>query len=73
MNASLRDTANPKENPMAPINFDVIENLFRSAYSGGRSVLLEHECYQLLAETGAEAAPDHILIPADAHPTPGDL
>ena len=58
---------------MAPINFDVIENLFRSAYSGGRSVLLEHECYQLLAETGAEAAPDHILIPADAHPTPGDL
>ncbi len=58
---------------MAPINFDVIENLFRSAHGAGRSVLLEHECYQLLADAGAEAAPDHILIPADAHPTPGDL
>lgn len=58
---------------MTPINFDVIENLFRSAHGAGRSALLEHECYQLLADAGAEAAPDHILIPADAHPTPGDL
>ncbi|RLE30646.1 MAG: CoA-binding protein [Acidobacteria bacterium] len=58
---------------MTPINFDVIENLFRSAHGAGRSVLLEHECYQLLEGIGAEAAPDHILIPADAHPTPGDL
>lgn len=58
---------------MAPINFDVIEDLFRAAESDGRSVLLEHECYRLLAETGAEAAPDHILIKAETHPTPGDL
>lgn len=58
---------------MAPVNFKVIEDLFRSARSDGRSVLLEHECYGLLAAIGAEAAPDHILIPGDVHPTPGDL
>ncbi len=58
---------------MTPHNFEVIENLFRAAQADGRTVLLEHECYRLLVETGAEAAPEHILIPAAAHPTPGDL
>lgn len=58
---------------MASMDFEVIEGIFRAAQADQRSALLEHECYRLLAEIGAEAAPDHILIPADAHPTPGDL
>ena len=58
---------------MAPVQFSPIEELFRSAAAEGRSVLLEHECYRLLSATGAEAAPDHILIPSDRQPTPADL
>ncbi len=58
---------------MKSINLEGIEELFQSAQKDGRTALLEHECYRLLEIIGAEAAPDHILIPADARPTPGDL
>lgn len=50
-----------------------IEKLFDRAAAAGRMRLLEHECYELLELTGAEAAPVHRLIPAGEVPTPADL
>ncbi len=55
------------------IDFDRIENLLASAHADGRSHLFEHECYDLLAAIGAEAAPASRLIPAGASPTRADL
>lgn len=54
-------------------SFDSIERLFDRAVASGRRRLLEHECYELLELTGAEAAPVHRLIPAGQAPTPADL
>jgi acyl-CoA synthetase (NDP forming) len=55
------------------IDFPRIEQLFRAAQADGRTRLFEHECYQLLAATGAEAAPKCRFIAADSQPTPADL
>lgn len=53
--------------------YERIETLFDRAASVGRMRLLEHECYELLELTGAEAAPVHRLIPAGEVPTAADL
>jgi acyl-CoA synthetase (NDP forming) len=58
---------------MANIDFRGIDELLRAAHSEGRNRLFEHECYDLLAKTGAEAAPAHRLIPMTASPGPADL
>lgn len=58
---------------MATIDFPRIEQLFREAGEAGRSRLFEHECYQVLAATGAEFAPACRLIEADHRPTQEDL
>jgi len=58
---------------MASIAFDVLDALLAQAQADGRSSLLEHECYRFLAATGAEAAPEHRLIPYGEVPTPRDL
>ncbi len=58
---------------MRPIDFDGIEELLAAAHAEGRSILYEHECYDLLARTGAEAAPASRLVPVGAQPAPADL
>ncbi len=58
---------------MPNIDFDALEALLAEAQANGRSSLLEHECYRFLAATGAEAAPEHRLIPFGEYPTPRDL
>ena len=52
---------------------DKIHQILSAAYSEGRSSLYEHECYDLLEATGAEAAPANRLIPIAKRPTPADL
>ena len=58
---------------MASIDFATIEGLLERVHGGGRSSLLEHECYDLLVAIGAEAAPVHRLIAAGQRPTQHDL
>lgn len=58
---------------MRPIDFDGIEQLLATAHAEGRSSLYEHECYDLLARTGAEAAPANRLVPVGSHPSSADL
>jgi len=55
------------------VDFDTITRIFEKAHADGRSSLYEHEAYDLLAATGAEAAPVHRLIPVDRRPHQGDL
>ncbi len=55
------------------IDFGSIEKLLSDASAEGRSSLYEHECYRLLATTGAEAAPTCRLIPTGGRPTAEDL
>ena len=58
---------------MASIDFARIEQLFRTVSEAGRNRLLEHECYELLDATGAEAVPTSRLVPAGARPSADDL
>ena len=58
---------------MPSIDFDTIEQLFSAAHADGRGGLFEHECYRLLAATGAEAAPVSRLIPIGQRPSVADL
>jgi acyl-CoA synthetase (NDP forming) len=55
------------------MNFATIENILANAHADGRTGLFEHECYALLAESGAEAAPANRLIPPGSLPTTRDL
>lgn len=55
------------------IDAAAIEKLLERAHADRRSGLFEHECYDLLAATGAEAAPTNRLIPVDSAPTRADL
>jgi len=55
------------------VDFDGITRIFETAHAHGRHTLYEHEAYELLAATGAEAAPVHRLIPVDRRPHQGDL
>jgi len=55
------------------VDFDAITRIFEAAAADGRTSLYEHEAYDLLAATGAEAAPVHRLIPMDRRPHQGDL
>jgi hypothetical protein len=48
---------------MAKVDFASIEKILLDAHRQGRLSLYEHECYDLLSSTGAEAAPAHLLIP----------
>ncbi len=58
---------------MAPVDLPSIAEVLARAAAEGRSSLFEHECYELLAHTGAEAAPVSRLIPVSARPHQGDL
>ena len=58
---------------MARVDFRSIEGILLNAHRQGRRSLYEHECYDLLSSTGAEAAPAHLLIPPGARPTRADL
>lgn len=58
---------------MPSIDADRIREILSAAHSEGRSSLFEHECYDLLEATGAEAAPANRLIPIGNRPTPADL
>jgi predicted CoA-binding protein len=50
-----------------------IEELLARVHADSRTSLYEHECYDLLSKTGAEAAPRNRLIPAGSRPTPADI
>ncbi|MEJ2401207.1 MAG: acetate--CoA ligase family protein [Xanthomonadales bacterium] len=50
-----------------------IHAVLAAAHAAGRENLYEHECYEILAATGAEAAPASRLIPVGGHPTAADL
>ena len=50
-----------------------IHAVLAAAHRAGRENLYEHECYDILAAIGAEAAPASCLIPIDAYPTAADL
>ena len=58
---------------MPSIDSNKIHEILSAACSEGRSSLYEHECYDLLEATGAEAAPVNRLIPTGNRPTPADL
>ena len=58
---------------MPSMDSDKIHQILSAAYSEGRSSLFEHECFDLLEATGAEAAPANRLIPIGNRPTPADL
>ncbi len=58
---------------MAVVDFASIEKILLNAHRQGRLGLYEHECYDLLSSTGAEAAPAHRLIAPGSRPTRADL
>jgi len=58
---------------MSSVDFERVQRILERAFRDGRESLFEHECYDLLAATGAEAAPDSRLIPVGSHPTARDL
>ncbi len=58
---------------MTTVDVERIERILAAAHEVGRTSLLEHECYDLLAATGAEAAPVNRLIPIGGRPTVADL
>ena len=58
---------------MAAVDFASIEDILLTAHRQGRLSLYEHECYDLLSSTGAEAAPAHRLIAPGSRPTRADL
>jgi hypothetical protein len=58
---------------MAVVDFASIEGILLNAHRQGRLGLYEHECYDLLSSTGAEAAPAHRLIAPGSRPTRADL
>jgi len=58
---------------MPSIDSDKIHEILSAAHSEGRSSLYEHECYDLLEATGAEAAPANRLILIGERPTSADL
>jgi len=58
---------------MTTVDYDGIDRLLASIHADGRTSLYENECYELLALTGAEAAPHNRLIPIGSRPTPADL
>jgi len=58
---------------LMPIDTDRIHEILTAAHSERRSSLYEHECYDLLEATGAEAAPVNRLIQIGERPTPADL
>ncbi len=58
---------------MADTGQEAIQSILEAAHADGRRNLYEHECYELLAHTGAEAAPVTRLIPIDSLPNQGDL
>jgi acyl-CoA synthetase (NDP forming) len=58
---------------MSGVDFDRVERILERAFRDGRNSLFEHECYDLLAATGAEAAPASRLIPVGTHPSARDL
>lgn len=58
---------------MTTVDYDGIDRLLASIHADGRTSLYENECYELLALTGAEAAPLNRFIPMGSRPTPADL
>lgn len=55
------------------VRTDAITEILQAAADDSRSSLFEHECYDLLAANGAEAAPRYRLIPPNRRPGTGDL
>ncbi len=58
---------------MTTADLEGVERVLAAAHRAGRTSLYEHECYELLARTGAEAAPVNRLIPVGSQPTRRDL
>ena len=58
---------------MTTVKFERIQHILSEAAQQGRHTLYEHECYNLLTNVGAEAAPTWRLIPSDSRPTRADL
>ncbi|MCG6961645.1 MAG: acetate--CoA ligase family protein [Acidobacteria bacterium] len=58
---------------MAASPHQAIHRILEAAHTDGRRNLFEHECYRLLAQTGAEAAPVTRLIQIGSLPNQGDL
>ena len=58
---------------MSQVQFEAIARLLAAVEADGRSSLYEHETYELLEATGAEAAPVNRLIPVDRRPTAADI
>ena len=58
---------------MPSVDLDHVQSILSAAHDQGRTSLYEHECYELLTSTGAEAAPSCVLIPSGTRPTRGDL
>ncbi len=58
---------------MPSVDLDHVHQILSAAHEQGRDSLFEHECYELLTSTGAEAAPTCRLIPSGERPTRGDL
>jgi len=57
----------------AGIDTGRVHDLLAAAHASGRHTLYEHECYEIQAAIGAEAAPANCLIPIGGHPTAADL
>jgi len=58
---------------MTTVDAERIERILAAAHEAGRTSLFEHECYDLLAATGAEAAPVNRVVPITGRPTADDL
>jgi acyl-CoA synthetase (NDP forming) len=58
---------------MPSADLPAITQVLQRVAADGRARLYEHECYDLLARTGAEAAPAHRLITPDRRPRAADL
>ena len=54
-------------------DFEAVGKILETAYGEGREGLFEHECYELLAAIGAEAAPVWNIVLAGQRPSNLDL
>ena len=54
-------------------DFEAVGKILETAYGEGREGLFEHECYELLAAIGAEAAPVWNIVLAGQRPSDLDL
>ncbi|MEJ2189865.1 MAG: acetate--CoA ligase family protein [Acidobacteriota bacterium] len=58
---------------MPAIDFEAVAKILDAAHDEGREGLFEHECYELLAAIGAEAAPACRIVRVGQRPCESDL